>query len=523
VPGNLSRRLPVIAVVIVVAGVLAASVGGSPAGERPRRTGAAVIPAETSGSTPAGATPSTSTSSTVAVASLPPPLGWSSCGSGYQCSTLVVPRDYGDPGGPHIGIALERRPASLASRRIGSLVINPGGPGESGIGNFVKDLSILPAGVLARFDIVTFDPRGVGASEGIHCTGDTYSGPEPDPVPQTPGAEQALLAADRAYAASCARAAGALLAHVGTEDVARDLEQLRLALGDPGLTYLGLSYGTLIGETYAAMFPTRVRAMVLDGPLDPSLTTTELANAQATGFQGSLDRFFAWCRSSPGACAWRPGGDPHAAFEAIVAAVRSHPLAVGRRSVRPTELYTGAFGSLYSTAFWPSLGRALAGVAAGDGTAMLSLYDSYQRLGDPTFDGDANNAVTCLDHPVPADPAAYPGLAAAAARVAPDFGPLFAWGTLSCAVWPVPPSAERTPAAVNAIGSPPILVVGTTGDPATPYVWARSVAASLSHAILLTREGLDHVALFTSSCVRAYDEAYLVSLDPPAPGAVCPS
>jgi hypothetical protein len=189
--------------------------------------------------------------------------------------------------------------------------------------------------------------------------------------------------------------------------------------------------------------------------------------------------------------------------------------------VGPNELYTGTFGSLYAVSFWPGLGRALAGVAAGDGTAMLGLYDGYQRAGDPSFDGDANNAVTCLDHPVPTDPAAYPQLAAAAARVAPDFGPVFAWGALSCAVWPVPP--DRTPAPVHADGSPPILVVGTTGDPATPYAWARAVAASLTGGVLLTRTGVDHVALFTSACVRAYDEAYLVSVTPPPPGTTCPS
>ena len=434
-----------------------------------------------------------------------------------------MPLDYADPGGPHIGIALERHPASDPAHRIGSLVLNPGGPGESGILNFSTDLSVLPAGVVEHFDVVTFDPRGIAASEGIHCVGDTYRGPAPDPVPQTPAAEQALLAADRGYAQSCLKSAGALLSHMGTLDVARDMEELRLALGDPGLSYLGLSYGTLLGATYASLFPTHVRAMVLDGPIDPSLDTADLANAQALGFERSLDAFFSWCVASPGACVWRPDGDPHAAFRALAAKVRAHPLGVGSQAVGPSEFYTGTFGSLYAQGFWPSLGRALAAVAAGSGAAMRGLYNAYERVGDPSFDGDASNAVTCLDYPAPTDPGVFFQRADAAAAIAPDFGPLFAWGALSCSVWPVRAIDQRVPAPVRAAGSPPILVVGTTGDPATPYAWARSLAGQLDHGVLLTRDGVDHVAIFYSACVRSRDEAYLEALQVPAAGTVCPS
>jgi len=500
--------------------------GGSPAGERatgPHTPGTPASPTSGRPAPPATTTIARAGEPAAAALPVPPPLGWSECDSGRQCSTLVVPLDYADPGGEHIGIALERRLASDPAHRIGSLILNPGGPGESGLLNLSKDLSVLPAGVLEHFDVVAFDPRGIGASEGIHCVGDTYNGPEPDPVPQTPAAEQTLLASDRAYAQSCARSAGALLAHVGTLDVARDLEELRQALGDAGLNYLGLSYGTLLGATYASLFPTHIRAMVLDGALDPSLTTADLANAQALGFENSLDAFFAWCSATPGSCAWRPVGDPHAAFQTLAASVRAHPLAVGTQTVGPNEFYTGTFGTLYAQSFWPSLGRALAGVASGSGSAMLGLYDGYERVGDPSFDGDANNAVTCLDHPVPTDPNVYFQRAATAAEIAPDFGPLFAWGALSCAVWPVPAADQRVPAPVRAAGSPPILVVGTTGDPATPYAWARSLASQLEHGVLLTRVGLDHVAIFYSSCVRSWDDAYLENLQTPPPGTVCAS
>lgn len=434
----------------------------------------------------------------------------------HQCSALDVPLDYSQPGGPHISIALVRRPASGPGGRIGSLVLNPGGPGESGLLNFDKDLSVLPSGLLARFDVIGFDPRGIGRSSPIHCGSPAGEGPGPDPVPQTPDAQQRLLAADQAYALACQHDSGELLlAHVGSVDVARDLDRLRAAVGDPGLTYLGLSYGSLLGATYADQFPTHVRAMALDGILEPSLPTGALANAQAAGFEHSLDSFFAWC--VPATCAWRPDTEPHAAFRSLVTSIRDHPLG----ALGPGELYTATFGTLYARSFWPSLGRALAALSQHDPGPMLGLYNSYERTNDPSFSVDANNAVTCLDHPVPRDPAVYPQRAADAAAVAPDFGPLFAWGGLSCAVWPVPQTALRTPHTVHAPGSGPILVVGTRQDPATPYAWAESLAAALDHGALLTREGVDHVAIFTSSCVRAADEAVLVDLTLPAPGTVC--
>lgn len=534
------RRRTLIAVIApVVALALGATTAASPAGDPPSRealpqpTPAPTVTTAPRTAAPLTAAPSTSGPAPTAGATItttagptidtPPPLGWSACGGGGECSTLVVPLDHDHPEGRHIGVALARHRATDPALRLGSVVLNPGGPGASGVLNLAKDLSVLPAGVVARFDVVAFDPRGVGRSEAIRCTGDTYRGPEPDPVPPTMAAAAPLLAADRAYAAACAAGSGDLLAHVGTLDVARDLESLRQALGDPGLTYLGLSYGTLLGATYASLFPTHVRAMVLDGAIDPALPTDALADAQAQGFERSLDAFFSWCGSNPGSCAWRPAGEAHAAFRQLAATVRAHPLAVGARTVGPSEYYTGAFATLYARSFWPSLGRALAAVARGDGGPILGLYDGYEGANDPAFSVDANNAVTCLDHPVPVDPSAYPERARVAAASAPDFGPLFAWGALSCAVWPVPATSQRRPGAISAPGSGPILVVGTTEDPATPYAWAKSLAAHLQHGSLLTRVGVDHVAIFYSSCVRAADQAVLVDGRLPAPGTVCSS
>jgi pimeloyl-ACP methyl ester carboxylesterase len=516
----LTRRHGVLLLVVAVVGAAGLVIAqGGRAGEPSRPPSAAPASATTHPpSVPSSASTAsiTSTSSTLRAPPplpAPPPLGWSQCGADRQCSTLVVPVDYSRPGGVRIGVALRRRPASDPAHRIGSLVLNPGGPGGSGIAALEQDLGLLPAAVLARFDVVAFDPRGIGASDALHCTGDTYAGPAPDPDPQTAQAEQQLLTADRDYADSCARSGGWLLAHVGTADVARDLDELRAALGDAGLTYLGISYGTFLGAEYAGMFPTHVRAMVLDGAIDPSLPTDALANAQAEGFEQSLDAFLAW---------WRPGSDAHAEFEGIAASLRAHPLAVGSRALGPAQFYTGVFGTLYARSFWPSLSRALGAAAAGNGAPMLGLYDAYEHTGDPTFDGDTNNAVNCLDHPVPTDPAVFPSRAAQAAAMAPDFGPLFAWGGLVCAVWPVPSSAFRSPAPVHAPGAPPILVVGTTGDPATPYAWAKGLASQLAHGVLLTRVGEDHVAIFYSACVRGWDASYLVDVQPPPSGTVCP-
>jgi len=504
---------------------LVLAVGLSACSGHPRRVRPATPPQhKTSVST------SSTTSTTATRRPLPPPgpITWTSCGAGFQCATLSVPLDYAQPGGRHLGIALKRRPARDPAQRLGSLVLNPGGPGESGLANLAKDLTLLTAGTRARFDIVAFDPRGVGASAAIRCNpGGAVTQPaaEPDPVPATQAARDALVAEDRAYASACARATGDLLAHVGTTDVARDLDLIRAALGDARLSYLGLSYGTFLGAVYAGMFPTHVRAMVLDGAIDPALSTYELAQAQALGFEASLHAFFDWCRAaSASGCAWRPGTDLATAYSQLLARVRRAPLpASGGRQVGPAELYIATYGTLYARSFWPSLAGGLAAAERRDGGPLRAAYEAYMGTRDPAFDADASQAINCLDHPVPTDLGAYPVRAATAGQSAPVFGPLLAWSVVGCAVWPVPESAKRTPAPTHAAGSPPILVVGTTQDPATPYAWARSLAGELDHGVLLTRQGADHVAIFYSGCARAIYESYLVSLRAPAAGTVCSS
>jgi pimeloyl-ACP methyl ester carboxylesterase len=466
----------------------------------------------------------TSTTTTTTEASGPPvtPLSWSPCSGDLQCASLVVPLNYAHPGGPTVAIAVERHPAEEPAARIGSLVINPGGPGVSGIDDLSNELSVLTPQLLDDFDIVTFDPRGVERSDPVSC-GETPGAPPstlPDPVPTTPAAQATTVNGLKQYAAACEKASASILPYVGSVDVARDMDRLRQALGDAGLTYMGQSYGTLLGLTYASLFPTHVRAMVLDSVIDPAISFNQMTEGQAQGFESDLDAFFAWC-ASDAACPWRPAGDPTAAVLALIASSASSPVpAGGGRVAGAGELYDALLDGLYARSDWPELGDALAADAAGQGGQVVAMSDHYSANGS-TNGSDAGLAIDCLDHPVSHDLAAYASLAAVLKASAPVFGPLLAWGEAACAVWPAPPT--RTVGPVSAVGAPPMLVVGTTNDPATPYAWAVSVAQELRQGVLLTRDGDDHVAYFYSSCVRGYVQSYLVNGVTPPPGTTCTS
>ena len=461
------------------------------------------------------------TTATTVPAPLPvQPVVWVPCADGLQCGSVTVPLDYAHPDGPTIAIAVARHPATDPSERLGSVVINPGGPGLSGIDDLPNELKILTPGLLARFDIVSFDPRGVERSSPVTC-GEGSGGPPgelPDPTPTTPTARQELVANDMEFAAACKQASGSILPYVGTVDTAMDLDRIRAAIGDAQLTYIGHSYGTLLGETYAELYPTHIRAMVLDSVIDPSISMVQMVSDQAVGFEGVLDDFFTWCAGTS-ACSWRPAGSAQDALLAMIAASRSERLpGSGGRTVGPGEYYDALLASLYSQSSWPALGSALADAQAGNGASLLALSDGYTTTGATNL-ADANTAITCLDHPAPGNPALYPSLVADSAQSAPVFGPLLTWGILGCGVWSAP--ATRLPQPISAPGSPPILVVGTTQDPATPYKWAVHVAAMLPHGALVTVDGENHVAYYYSACVRAIDESYLMNLTTPPAGTTC--
>jgi len=483
--------------------------------------------AATAGGSAAGSAIPTLPSATPLPTLAPPrPVGWSDCGGGFECGIVDVPRDYADPAGLTVRLALIRLRASDPTRRIGSLVVNPGGPGQSAI-DFVRAgaTEIFKPEILARFDIVGFDPRGVGSSTPIRCVErlDHF-------VPQDATAASAAGLADlldgaKAFAQQCGQRNSELLPHLSTADVARDLDQVRAAVGDERLTYLGFSYGTLIGEVYASLFPTHVRALALDGVVDPSLAEATLREDQAVAFEGALDRFLADCAAHR-TCAFYSKGQPGAAFDALMRQIERHPVAtprlVNREPVGPTQAWGAVTQSLYARAAWPLLAAALAQARAGDGSLMLLLGDPLRgRSPDGSYSNlsDAYHAITCLDWPSPRDPAAYSAMAKRFTAVAPRVGRLLAFNDVECAYWPVPPA--RNPAPVAAPGAPPIVLVGSTGDPATPYAWAQSVARQLSSAVLITRLGEGHTGYAVSACVRDAIDAYLLDGSLPKAGLRC--
>ncbi len=475
---------------------------------------------------PGTAAPTSSSAAPTTSAPAMPAVSWHACSSGslggFQCATLPVPLNPADSTGPTIGLALDRKPAT--GRKIGSLLVNPGGPGASGVDALPGIYQQLSPDLRQHFDIVGFDPPGVGHSEGVTCLDNNGLAAyyHLDPAPDTPAGLASLVTANQQFAAGCQTRSGAVMPYVSTVVAAHDMDLIRAALGDAKLTYLGFSYGTFLGATYAEEFPTRIRAMVLDGAIDPTLESVTALDQQSAALEQGLNEFFAWCSSDP-SCSWKPSGDALQAYEALLARVRATPLAADGtgRTVGPAELLYGTADALYSQQTWPDLGDALQETQGGNGTLMLALFDDYTERnpnGSYSDIAEAETAVDCLDDPVPPAPQVEAG-AAAAAAAAPVFGVMNLYGDLTCDVWPVKPTGG--PHAITAAASPPIVVVGSTGDPITPYPWAQHLASMLSHGDLLTRIGYGHTAYGDSTCIDNQLDVYLVDLRPPAPGTRC--
>ncbi|MEW6474062.1 MAG: alpha/beta hydrolase [Actinomycetota bacterium] len=484
--------------------------------------------------TTATAAPASTTAAKPAPPPAPPPtspggLSWKACGA-LQCASLAVPRDYADPNGPTITLALARKPARAPAARIGSLLINPGGPGNSGVSGLPNELRSLTATLQNRFDIVSWDPRGVQRSAPVRCSdpnaqpgggGGDGGGSTIDPAPTNPEDQRILAEAYKAVGEACLKWSGDLLRHVGTDSTVEDLERIRIALGEEKLTFIGHSAGTLIGAVYADRYPQRVRAFLLDGPIDPSLTLDQMTLAQAKGFEAALRSFFAYCDKTA-TCKWRPANpDRTQALLDLMDRIRRQPLKASQNRIVGVDTFVnGIMSRLTARSKWPSLGDALAAAERGDGSPLATLASSYQNAG-ATNAADARQSILCLDHPAPRQLEAYPPLAEASKAHAPVFGPVFTWAALSCGMWSVPATLEPKP--TKAAGAPPIVVVGTTGDPATPQAWAEALAGQLERGVLVLRQGADHVAYYYSACVRRLADAYLVDGRPPASGTVCAS
>lgn len=449
-------------------------------------------------------------------------LRWRSCGTELECATLTVPVDRADPTGPTVGLSVIRQPARDPARRVGSLVLDPGGPGGSGV-DFLRDtLWGMNPTLRDRFDVVAFDPRGTGASHAVDCRYDMDRYYALDVAPRDAAGWEALVAGSAAFADACAAQEGDWLAHIGTDETVDDLDRLRQALGEERLTYLGYSYGTLIGARYAAAYPDRVRALVLDGPIDPDLPAARAQLDQAVGFETVLGNFLRWCDRR--ACAFRAGSaSAGAALSALDERARRSGLATsGDRTLSRTELQIGIATALYSgRSGFATLAGALDEARRGDATAVARLADAYTQRSPSGAYGtiqDAFFAVSCLDGPSVGSVDDVRALYDQAGAVAPRLGPGIVSNALVCAQWPV---AARPLAPLSVRPDLGILVVGTTQDPATPYAGAVALAAEL-HAPLLTVAGDAHTAFDNGNdCVDVRVVTFLLTARRPAHGVRC--
>ncbi|MGN9911172.1 alpha/beta fold hydrolase [Phytohabitans sp. LJ34] len=448
----------------------------------------------------------------------------------YDCATHAVPIDYAWPAAGTVGIAMLRRAADDPAHRIGSLFVNPGGPGGRGTLLPIELDSVLPAEILRRFDVVGFDPRGVGLSGAIRCFA---TGEEAEAVygrvvlvPVTRPEIASTLRANRDLTDACAARGGPLLPHVSTLNVARDLDRLRAAVGDRRLTYLGFSYGTLVGATYANLFPHRVRAVVGDGNVDPALRTTnglEYLRQRAAGMEAVLDAFLSRCAEVGARCAFS-AGDPAAKLAAIRARLRQGPLTVP--GLGPLDLSTFT-GELASTLYTPQLYAQLAAQLQAVYEATQAGPAAAKTSGTPYTGNESEFAVTCADEPYPRNPAIFPAVAPLWEHQAPTFGRGHAFGAVFCATWPAR-QPERYDGPWDRRAATPLLLFGNYHDPATNYTFNQRMAAELDAARLVSVDAFGHTSLGRpdrprSGCAQAIAAHYLVDLALPPPGTVCPA
>ncbi|MGY1590727.1 alpha/beta hydrolase [Geodermatophilus sp. SYSU D00708] len=475
---------------------------------------------------------------TAAPAALAAPLTWAACGltpeataAGVECTTVPAPMDYDEPDGEQVQLAVARVPATDPAQRIGSLFYNFGGPG----GPAVDYLQGAGPGIFAalnqRFDIVAVDPRGVGQSTpAVDCqvaeADRPWTPPYPTPLEIDP---DAVVARAQAYVDACQATNGAILDHLSTANVARDLDVVREGLGEEQLNYLGFSYGTFLGATYASLFPDRYRAMVLDSALDPEqwiddpvATTT----AQLASFENSLDRFLAACAEDQTACSGFGGEDPSTAYDDLLAQADETPIPAPNYPENPEavdgdDIRDVTTTLLYAKRLWGLLAAALAQAEAGDGSVVRALVDLVvSPEGDPS--GDRFFTISAGEQQWPTDIDSY---LARAADEWVEFPHFFGNGALAEVAWGLWPRQDEDVFAGPFVASPdaaPVLVVQGTNDPATPYEGAVALTEQLGNAVLLTMDGDGHgVYGGNSSCIDSATDSYLVAGTLPAEDTVC--
>ncbi|GGS91112.1 alpha/beta hydrolase [Streptomyces chromofuscus] len=503
----------------VAAGLLAAGCGGSSDDSSDDGKGtSAPPPAESSGGSASGL-PSSLTGQK---------LDWGDCeatddapapGDEWRCATLKVPLDWAEPGGRTIDLALIRSEAA-GDDRIGSMLFNFGGPGGSGVSTLPAYASTASA-LHERYDLVSWDPRGVGASEGVRCRSDEeiQAAEAVDVSPDTPAEETAYFRDAADFGQGCEESAGELLAHVSTADTARDMDLMRHVLGDAKMHYFGISYGTELGGVYAHLFPKNVGRLVLDAVVDPSADAVGHAKNQTIGFQRALNDYLK-----------ATGQDPEQGTRKIadlLERIDAEPLPTSsERELTQTLAFTGVVLPLYSKASWPTLTGALEAAEQGDGSGLLALADSYNErdaAGDYATTTHSQRVISCLDDKQRPTPEEAEKLLPEFERISPVFGPFLGWDTAGwCHEWPV--AGQFDTPEVSAPGAAPILVVGNTGDPATPYEGARRMADELGKGVgvMLTWKGEGHGAYGSGSdCVDSTINAYALNGTVPKDGKVC--
>jgi pimeloyl-ACP methyl ester carboxylesterase len=446
----------------------------------------------------------------------------------FGCAHLQVPLDYSRPHGQMITLAMVRvHDTDNHDVPVQSLLVNPGGPGASGVNLALGILGKLSPQVLQHYDLVGFDPRGVAESGALRCLSDQekdrISAASPDL--RTRAGVQQSAALSRQYARACDRAIGPSLRYYNTVNTARDMDQIRQAVGDDVMNYLGFSYGTELGWTYAHLFPKQVHTFVLDGAVDPQSRNVQDPQTQLKGFESAYGQFAAWCRKSQ-PCAQL--GNPVAAAVAILAGARNRPLttSLAGRTLTESLASTGIAEAMYSRSEWSTLAEALVAARRGDGTDLLRLADRYnQRQPDGHYSNliDANSVISCNDAPLRKPPSTAHVVAVAKAwgKRYPIFGADMAGTLLGCTGWqrhrvPIPSPAAATPK--------PVLVVGNLHDPATPYQGAVHLTKDLGNARLLSWNGEGHTSYLSgSNCIDSAVNAYLIRGALPPDHEVCPA
>jgi len=454
-------------------------------------------------------------------------LDWSSCQGDFLCATLTVPLDYRHPDGDTIDLALLKVPASDPDARIGSLVVNPGGPGAPGTQYAAQAAQVFGRPILDRYDVVGFDPRGTGGSDPVDCLSDAqlddYIAMDPDP--DTAAERSSYLGWVRTLGRGCVDRSGDLAAHVTTVEAARDMDVLRAALGESTMTYFGASYGTKLGATYADLFPDEVGRMVLDGAVDLSIGARELALEQAGGFETALRAYVQNCVDETDSCFLGDSVEEGLrTISSFLAGVDAKPLPTGLgRDLQVGNAFYGIVAPLYNRDYWYILSAALKQGLAGDGSTLLQLSDLYTSRGTDGYTDNSSEAIyaiSCLD-----DPYAIPASRVAAnlpdfERASPTFGAVFAWGLTGCGGVQVTSSVK--PRDVHAKGAAPIVVIGTTRDPATPMKWAEDLADQLDSGVLIRRDGDGHTGYHVGNdCVDGAVEGYLIDGTVPEDGLSC--